>query len=118
MSEFKLNNWTPPTPKGVTVKAEKIWAPNTGRVASGKMVGDIVGYKLTIQVEWGILTEVQAADIDARISAAFFPVTFKNPRTNALETRIFYAGSPTYPVYSWVKGTPDYVGVVVDLIEQ
>jgi len=118
MNDFKLNNWTPPTPRSITVKAEKIWASNTGRVASGKMVGDIVGNKITIQVEWGILTETQVASIDSRLSSAFFPVTFKNPRTNVLETRTFYAGTPTYPVYSWVQGTPDYVGVVVDLIEQ
>ena len=118
MSEFRLNNWTPPTPKKVTVKPEKIWSKNTGRAASGKMLGDVVGHKITIQVEWATLTDAEVEGIDTRISPAFFPVTFKNPRTNRVETRMFYAGAPTYPVYSWVKGYPAYVGAAVDLIEQ
>lgn len=31
--------------------------------------------------------------------------------------KTFYAGTPTYPVYSYAKGVKTYVGVAVDLRE-
>lgn len=45
-------------------------------------------------------------------------MTFLDPGSNSRITKRFYAGTPTYPVYSYVNGMLTYNGVKVDLIEK
>lgn len=42
-----IDGVTMPTPalSGLTIKKEKIWSNNTGRVANGDMVGDLIAIK-------------------------------------------------------------------------
>ncbi len=108
-----------PEPKSITVVPEKIWSKSTGRGDNGKMTGDIVAIKTTIKIEWAVLSAKQIEKIDRILSKAFFKCTFLNPRKgNEKTTLSVYASSPSYPVYSYVKGYPEYVGVAVDLVEQ
>lgn len=112
-----------PTPalNGITVTKEPVWSSNAGRSSTGKFIGDIVCYKYKIQIKWPILKQKQTALIDSAItSSAFFKVKFIDPTSSTVEfvTKTVYAGTPTYPVYSYADGMPRYVGVAVDLIEQ
>lgn len=109
-----------PEPKqgGITITKEKIWSKNTGRATNGSMVGDVIAIKTKMQVSWNILSGEQVAVLDAALEPAFISVYFKDPRLNAYTTKTFYAGTPTYPVYSYATGLPEYVGCAVDLIEQ
>lgn len=109
-----------PEPKfqGLTITSEKIWSKNAGRITNGDMVGDVVAIKNKLQIAWPPLSGEQVALIDEAITPAFFDVYYKNPRTNTYVTETFYAGTPTYPVYSYAKGLPEYVGVTVDLIKK
>ncbi|POP32279.1 hypothetical protein C3B58_12645 [Lactonifactor longoviformis] len=115
-----INGVTMPTLKkeGLTITKEKIWSKNTGRAADASMIGDIAGYKYKLQCQWPPLSRSEAAIIDAAVTPAFFNVTFLDPGSNARITRMFYAGTPTYPVYSYANGTKTYQGVAVDLIEK
>jgi hypothetical protein len=56
--------------------------------------------------------------LDEALSKSFISVYFKDPRQNAYVEKTFYSGTPSYPVYSYVDGLPEYVGTAVDLIEQ
>lgn len=109
-----------PAPKknGIIITKEKIWSKNAGRTAGGKMVGDIVAYKMKLQITWPPLNRTQAALIDSAVSPSFFSVTFTNPAQNSRTTKTFYAGTPSYPVYSYVDGVKTYNGITVDIIEQ
>lgn len=102
---------------GLTIKKEKIWSKNTGRAASGNMIGDIVAIKYTLQCEWPPLSKGDAAIIDRAVSPAFFNATFTDVGGGRV-TKTFYAGTPVYPVYSYVEGVKTYHGVAVELIEQ
>ncbi len=116
---LKINGTTIREPKSITVSTEKIWSSNTGRGDNGKMYGDIIAIKTKLKIEWGILSASQIELIDNLISNAFFQCTFLNPRKGNIEdTLTFYAGTPTYKVYSYVKGYPEYKGIAVELIEQ
>lgn len=116
---LKFNGVAVKEPKSITVSPEKIWSSNTGRGDNGKMTGDVVAIKVTLKIEWAVLTAEEIETIDACLSEPFFECTFLNPRSgNQEETKTFYAGTPTYPVYSYVKGYPEYTGIGVDLIEQ
>lgn len=108
-------------PSAITITKEPIWSKNTGRGSTGKFVGDIVGYKFKIQITWPILSQAQTAEIDSAITdSAFFSAKFIDPTsaTGEFTTKTVYAGTPTYPVYSYVNGLPRHKGVAVDLIEQ
>lgn len=111
---------TMPTLKkdGLKIAKEKIWSKNTGRAADGRMIGDIVGVKYKLQLEWPPLSKEQVTVVDNAVTPAFFSVTFLDPGSNTRVTRTFYAGTPTYPVYSYVNSVKTYSGVSVDLVEQ
>lgn len=114
-----INGITMPDLKksGLTIKKEKIWSKNTGRAANGDMIGDIIKIKYTLQCGWPPLSKGDASVIDKAISPAFFSVTFTDIDGSRV-TKKFYAGTPVYPVYSYVNGVNTYQGVAVDLIEQ
>lgn len=114
-----IDGVTMPQAKSLTITEEKIWSKNAGRSAdSGKMIGDIIGYKYKLQIQWGLLSREDTAKIGAAVKPVFFNVTFLSPVTNSRVTKTFYAGTPTYPVYSYVDGVKTYQGTAVDLIEQ
>lgn len=111
---------TMPTLKkgGLTVTKEKVWSGNTGRAADGNVIGDLIAIKYKLQCEWPPLSREDTAKIDQAVSPAFFNVTFLDPGSNTRITRVFYAGTPTYPVYNYVNEMRTYNGVKVDLVEK
>ena len=102
---------------GLEIKKEKVWSKNTGRSASGEMIGDIIGIKYTLHCEWPPLYKGDAAKIDTAVSPAFFNATFTDI-DGARVTKTFYAGTPAYPIYSYINGVKTYQGVTVDLIQK
>lgn len=77
---MQINSITVKEPKrgGIAVTDEPIWSANTGRSSTGKMIGDIVATKTTIEVSWGVLTYAEMKTIrDAIISGGeFFTITY------------------------------------------
>lgn len=73
---------TLPPPVSISTSDEIIWSEDTGRSASGLMVGDIIAEKKTINVNWGVLTETEVGLIKSRLIAGFFPVTFRDDGVN------------------------------------
>lgn len=118
MDVLTIGGQVMPPVKALTISREPIWSKNTGRVANGDMVGDVVAQKVTLQITFAPLSDAQAALLDTAILPAFFSVKFKNPQSGEMDTKTMYAGTPTYPVYSYVDGYPRYSGVGVTLIEK
>lgn len=118
--ELIIGGITMPTLKkgGLVISKEKVWSKNTGRAANAEMIGDIVAIKYTLDCEWPPLSREEAAVIDAAVTPAFFDVTFTDPGSNSRATKKMYAGTPVYPVYSYVKGIKTYNGVKVTLIQK
>ena len=105
--------------EGLVITKEKIWASNTGRAANGETIGDLVAIKYKLECEWpASISREDVAKIDEAISPAFFFFFFLDPGSNTRVTKTFYAGTPTYPVYSYANGLPTYNGVAVNLIEK
>ena len=117
MDILKINGTVMPRVKKLTITPEKIWSKNTGRVSNGDMKGDLITIKLKAHVEFAPLTDEQAILVDAAVSPPSFEAEFRNPRNGKTEPHTMYAGSPVYPVYSFVEGYPRYVGSMVELIE-
>ena len=121
MDVLWINGTLMKDPSEITVTKEPVWSSNTGRSATGVMQGDIVCYKYKIQIKWKTMSQAETSKLNAAITnKAFFDVKFIDPASSAgeLVTKTFYAGTPIYPVYSYVDGYPRYTGVAIDLIEQ
>lgn len=121
MSALWINGVAMPTPSKLISGKEPIWSSNTGRTSTGLMVGDIVGYKFKLQIEWNVLNQEQSAALDNAITTTpFFTVKFIDPTSPAGEYKEItaYANGVSYPVYSYVDGLPRHTGVGLSLIEQ
>lgn len=116
-----INEVAMPTPSKLTSSKEPIWSSNAGRASTGLMVGDIIGYKFKLQIEWKVLSQNASAALNKAITTTpFFSVKFIDPTsaTGEFRTITAYASAPSYPVYSYVQGLPRHTGVGVNLIEQ
>ncbi|MGM9594205.1 MAG: hypothetical protein ACI3U8_07610 [Candidatus Onthomonas sp.] len=122
VTNLTINGETMPDPalEGVTINTEKVWSSNTGRTASGKMVGSVIAKKTTIKIKWPVLTPEQVSKIEAAVSDAshpFVPVQYTDMCGNRV-TRTVYFGTPSYTVYSWADGLRLIKDTTVDGIEQ
>ena len=52
-----------PSPVSISVNDQIIWSANTGRSASGSMIGDVVAEMKDVAKKGGILTEAELAAI-------------------------------------------------------
>lgn len=73
---LKANGTSLPAPVKISSSDELIWSANTGRSASGKMLGSVVAGKKTVEIAWGILSAEQVSTIMSSLSSTFFPLVF------------------------------------------
>ena len=78
MAILKVGSVALPSPVSLSSNDEIIWSSNTGRTASGDMVGDIVAEKKNLEIKWGVLTEKEMKTISSNLKAGFFPMTFRD----------------------------------------
>lgn len=117
---LEINGYKPVTPDkdGYAVTENKIWSKNTGRTASGDMVGDIITRKYSIALKWSGMKEEDVAELDKAINTkAFFPVTFINQRGETL-ARTFYSDDPVYGKKICIDGVMKYSTVNLTLTQK
>lgn len=76
MAILSVNGAALPAPTEIKTDDEIIWSSNTGRSASGSMIGDVVAEKKTVTIKWEYLRENEVAVIKNNLAAGFFPFTF------------------------------------------
>ncbi|MGM0215467.1 hypothetical protein [Enterococcus sp. AZ109] len=72
MSEIVVSGVVLPSPTEIGTSDEVIWSSNTGRNASGLMVGDLITEKKTVSIKWGLLTQSELNIIKNRLPSGFF----------------------------------------------
>ena len=115
---LEINGVSVPQPikGGFTVTPEPIWSSNTGRTATGLMVGDIVATKDTISIEWQNLTDSEVQRIlNAVKGKAFFSIRYSTFGSSTV-TKTVYRGSGTPKMQRGDTGL--YTSVTLQLIEQ
>lgn len=121
IDEITINGWQIPAPdkNGFKRTKNKLWSANTGRTASGKMVGDIVAVKYSLTIKWSELTSSDVTEIENAVSSsAFFPVVFPAEGTGEELTKNFYAADLTYDTKIVIDGEEIYKDFTIELIEQ
>lgn len=81
---IKGNGIIIPAPVSIESSGELIWSENTGRGASGDLIGTALAEKKTFDLTWGVLTQQEYDTIVSALPAGFFP---------------FQIGSQTVTVY-------------------
>lgn len=61
------------------------------RNANGILVGDLVAYKIKLNITWGVLNGSQYQTLLAAVHPFFVTVQYLDPRTNGYSTGEFYA---------------------------
>ena len=61
-----------PSPTLLKVDNEIIWSSTTGRTSTGKMVGDVIAEKKTVDITWECLRDAELAVIRKTMKAGFF----------------------------------------------
>ena len=59
-------------PVGISVGDELIWSSNTGRISTGKMLGDVIAEKKTLSVTWEFLKASELNSIRTGLTSGFF----------------------------------------------
>lgn len=119
---FKINGTQVAEPKiqGVQITDEPIWASNTGRATSGKMIGDIVAWKTTVAVAWPPLSFAQSQQIRNAIKNAgpFFTISYNDFSGTSLETKTVYCANIPRTLYSLAQAYQRHTDVTITFIEQ
>ena len=123
MKKASASSWTTlPEPKkeGIVITDEPIWASNTGRGSDGKMIGDIVAWKTTVQVEWPPLSfsDSQAIATALTGAGAFFDIKYYDFSTSTAVTKRVYCSNVPRTVYSLASAYQRHIGVIVTFVEQ
>lgn len=70
-----------PEPTTLSTSDEIIWSKNAGRSSeTGKMLGDVVAQKKTLDIKWDFLTEDEVRTIKNKLAAGFFKITFRDDK--------------------------------------
>lgn len=119
VSDLYIGGVKMPTPalEGLTIKREKIWSADTGRTASGKMVGTKIATKTTISIKWPPLSMGDVAKIETATDGEFTTLKYTD-MTGTTKTLTGYFGTPSYTIYSYSPGVQYVKDVTVDFIEQ
>lgn len=120
--ELYINDVKVKAPKvgGVSYKPEKVWSTNTGRTASGKMVGTIKCIIRTLAITWGALTEAEKDLIETQVSNVNLPfTTLRMKLADGSELNMeCYFGTPTFEGYDRIGGSWRYTSGKVEGIER
>jgi len=106
-----------PEPSKVTSTDEIIWSSNTGRSAdSGKMVGDVIAQKKTLDIEWTMVTEDELRVIRENLVPGFFQITFRD--NDGAQTMTAYRSTIQKEHKGYVNGIYYYQSVSVSVTQQ
>lgn len=103
--QLKAGGTVLPSPVTIKSSEEVIWSSRTGRsTASGKMIGDVIAEKKTVDIEWGVLTEAEMKTIQNALVSGFFTfslydcgtVTITVYRGTLEKEHLGYIGDGTY----------------------
>ena len=108
---------TLPAPTTITVNDEIIWSSNTGRCASGEMIGDVIAQKKNLTIKWEMLEESELALIIKVLIAGYFPFSFRDDGVDL--TIKTYRGTLSKEQLGWIgDGLFYYKTVTVSVIQK
>ena len=106
-----------PAPVSISIGSEIIWSSNTGRVSSGKMVGDVIAEKEKLTVSWGILAKEEYDTIKTNLKSGFWPIII-NVDGDSYKIKAYRGTLTRVPMGKLSDGKYYYRSASVEIIEQ
>ncbi len=118
MATLMSGNTALPEPTSISTGDEIIWSKNAGRSSeTGKMLGDVIAEKKTLDVKWEFITAKEANTIRNILIAGFFPITFEDYGEKITITN--YRGTISKDALGYIgDGYYYYRSVTVSIIQQ
>lgn len=91
---------------------------DSGRDETGLMYKGLIAKKRKIKLSWWAKRPADASAILAAFQDEYFDVTYPDALSGETETRTFYRGDQTAPIYWWYEGKERYSKISFDLIER
>ena len=113
---IKVGQHELPSPVELSTADEIIWSSNTGRSATGKMIGDVVAEKKTFEIRWGVLTKSQKDVIAQRLTSGF--VSFQVVIDGNSTTIDVYRGTLNASLLGTYGGVTYYKEASVSVVQQ
>lgn len=102
MSYLKINNVDISNlVSGLKVGFETLVSEDSGRNANGDTVIDVINRKIKLYVTFRPMDGSEMAKLLNSLSNYVVPISFYNPKTNAIKTIQAYSGTPE-PEYYWI----------------
>ena len=117
MALLQINGVDIATPKSLEVSINDIDG-ESNRNAAGDMCRDRIATKRKLTCEWPPLSNADCSVLLTAVKDVFFTVTYPDPATGGLQTKTFYVGDRTMPVYSYINGIIKWKGLKMNFIER
>lgn len=106
-----------PSPVSISIGSEIIWSSNTGRISTGKMIGDIIAEKETLSITWEFLAKGDYDRIKDSLKAGFWPLII-NVDGEPYQITTYRGTLTRVPMGKLSDGYYYYRSVSVDIVEQ
>lgn len=113
---LEINNVPIPTPSSFQVGIMDL--SKAERNAKGDMLIDRIATKRKIELKWKHLEVGQLASLLQLVNNVYFFVKYPDPMTGRFETKTFYVGDRTTPMYSFIDGKPVWNDIGFNIIEK
>lgn len=114
---LKINGTFIPDPSSLQWGLQTVSASDAGRDLQGKMHVNQVSEKRKLELQWSGVDFATAKEILQAVHHETFQVNYLDALTNTRQTRTFYVGDRTAPVYSYSDGHRWYTNVSFNIIE-
>ena len=106
-----------PAPSTISIGSEIIWSSNTGRISTGKMIGDAIAEKETLSITWGILNKQEYDTIKTHLKAGFWPLHI-NVDGEPYQISAYRGTLTREPMGQLDDGNYYYRSAATDIVEQ
>lgn len=113
---LKINGVAIPTPSSFQVSVLDI--SEAERNASGTMNIDRIATKRKIEAEWKQLDNANMSVLLQAVKDVFFTVSYPDPYTGTEQTKTFYVGDRTAPMYNYNAGSPVWENLKMNFVER
>ena len=114
---LKINGVSIATPSSFQVGISDLDG-ESNRNAKGLLIRDRIAVKRKLECSWPALTNSQISTLLTAVSDVFFTVTYPDPQTGTNQSKTFYAGDRTTPIYMVKDGQVLWEGLEMNFVER
>lgn len=114
---LKINGVQIATPKTFKVDISDLDG-EAGRNARGNLIRDRVAVKRKLECEWPPLKDNEISAVLQAVKNEFFQVSYPDPMTGSVQTKTFYVGDRSAPMYYKDGNQYLWQGLTMNLIER